>query len=43
LFVSQKYDKFAPDNDKNENYVKVERLFLRLLLLLCKQLWSGKS
>ena len=38
LFVSRTSDNFAADNDKNENYVKVERLLLRLLLLLCKQL-----
>jgi hypothetical protein len=38
LQVSQKSDNFAAENDKKENYVNVECILLRLLLLLCKQL-----
>ena len=38
LLVSQKSDNFAAENDKNENYVNVECILLRLLLLLCRTL-----
>jgi hypothetical protein len=38
LLVSQKSNNFAAENDKNEKYVKVERLLLRLLFLLCREL-----
>ena len=38
LLVSQKSDNFAAEYNKNENYVNVECILLRLLLLLCKQL-----
>jgi hypothetical protein len=35
---SGKSDNFAAENDKKQKDVNVERLLLRLLLLLCKQL-----
>ena len=38
LFVSRKSDNFAAESSKIEDYVNVERLLLRLLLLLCREL-----